>query len=492
MEMKDIIESISKRGNGSIYLGVVGAVRTGKSTFIKRVIENLVVPNIEDEYDKKKCLDEIPQSSNGKQIMTTEPKFVPSNGAVIKIDDFTTNVKLIDCVGFVIDDAIGYEDDEGNPRLVNTPWYTESIPFIEAAEIGTEKVIKDHATIGIVVTTDGSFGEFKRDDYLNAEEKVIEELKAINKPFIVILNTTRPGDASTIKICEELTQKYEVEVMPLDIENLGKKEINDILRKAINEFPIVDVQIKLPEWVHVLNNKNEIKSHYLNKIKESVVNVNKIKDVDSIINYYTDSAYISRAYISSLDTGNGVVTLNLESPDELYNETLKSIMGDININKASILKVFSLYREGEEEHQTLSQALKSTYSSGYGIVYPTLKDMHLETPEIIKQGTRYGVRLKAKATSIHMMKVDVESTFEPIIGTELQSKELINYIMKDYNEDPSSIWKSEIFGRSLDVIVKEGIQAKLSMMPENTRYKLSNTVTKIVNKGSDKLIAIVL
>lgn len=492
MEMKDIIESISKRGNGSIYLGVVGAVRTGKSTFIKRVIENLVVPNIEDEYDKKKCLDEIPQSSNGKQIMTTEPKFVPSNGAVIKIDDFTTNVKLIDCVGFVIDDAIGYEDDEGNPRLVNTPWYTESIPFIEAAEIGTEKVIKDHATIGIVVTTDGSFGEFKRDDYLNAEEKVIEELKAINKPFIVILNTTRPGDASTIKVCEELTQKYDVEVMPLDIENLGKKEINDILRKAINEFPIVDVQVKLPEWVHVLSNKNDIKSHYLNKIKESVVNVNKIKDVDNIINYYTDSAYISRAYISSLDTGNGVVTLNLESPDELYNETLKSIMGDININKASILKVFSLYREGEEEHQTLSQALKSTYSSGYGIVYPTLKDMHLETPEIIKQGTRYGVRLKAKATSIHMMKVDVESTFEPIIGTELQSKELINYIMKDYNEDPSSIWKSEIFGRSLDVIVKEGIQAKLSMMPENTRYKLSNTVTKIVNKGSDKLIAIVL
>lgn len=492
MEMKDIIESISKRGNGSIYLGVVGAVRTGKSTFIKRVIENLVVPNIEDEYDKKKCLDEIPQSSNGKQIMTTEPKFVPSNGAVIKIDDFTTNVKLIDCVGFVIDDAIGYEDDEGNPRLVNTPWYTESIPFIEAAEIGTEKVIKDHATIGIVVTTDGSFGEFKRGDYLSAEEKVIEELKAINKPFIVILNTTRPNDANTLKIAQELSSKYEVEVMPLDIENLGKKEINDILRKAINEFPIEDVQIKLPEWVHVLSNKNEIKSHYLNKIKESVVSVNKIKDVDSIIDYYTDSEIINRAYISSLDIGSGVVTLNLESPDELYNETLKSIMGDININKASILKVFSLYREGEEEHQTLSQALKSTYSSGYGIVYPTLKDMHLETPEIIKQGTRYGVRLKAKATSIHMMKVDVESTFEPIIGTEMQSKELINYIMKDYNEDPSSIWKSEIFGRSLDVIVKEGIQAKLSMMPENTRYKLSNTVTKIVNKGSDKLIAIVL
>ena len=299
-------------------------------------------------------------------------------------------------------------------------------------------------------------------------------------------------DSKTINIAHEIEETYDVEVMPIDIENMGKKEMNDILRKAIDEFPVVDVEVKLPEWVHVLSNKNDIKKHYLNKIKESVVNVNKIKDVDTIINYYTDSTYINRAYISNLDTGSGLVTLNLESSDELYNETLKSIMGDVNISKASILKVFSEYREGQEEQASLSQALKMTYSSGYGIVYPTLKDMHLDTPEIIKQGSRYGVRLKAKATSIHMIKVDVESTFEPIIGTELQSKELINYIMKDYKDDPSSIWKSEIFGRSLDCIVKEGIQAKLSMMPENTRYKLSNTVTKIVNKGSDKLIAIVL
>ena len=492
MEMKEIIESISKRGNGSIYLGVVGAVRTGKSTFIKRVIENLVVPNIEDEYDKKKCLDEIPQSSNGKQIMTTEPKFVPSSGAIIKIDDFQTNIKLIDCVGFVIDNSIGYEDVEGNPRLVNTPWYTEAIPFIEAAEIGTEKVIKDHATIGVVITSDGSFGEFKRNDYIDAEEKVIDELKTINKPFIVILNTSRPNDPKTLKLVSELSEKYEVDIMPIDVENMGKKEINDILRSAISEFPIVDVKVNLPEWVHVLSNKNEVKNHYLNKIKESVVNVNKVKDVNNIINSYTDSTIINRAYISDLDTGLGVVTLNLESSDELYNETLRSIMGDININKASILKIFSLYRDSEEEHAMLSDALKSAYASGYGIVYPTLKDMHLETPEVIKQGNRYGVRLKAKATSIHMLKVDVESTFEPIIGSEVQSKELIDYIMKDYNEDPTSIWKSEIFGRSLDVIVKEGIQSKLAMMPDNTRYKLANVVTKIVNKGSDKLIAIVL
>lgn len=403
MEMKELIENISKRGNGAIYLGVVGAVRTGKSTFIKKVIENLVVPNIVDEYDKKKCLDEIPQSSNGKQIMTTEPKFVPSSGATIKIGDFSTNIKLIDCVGFVIDDAIGYVDSEGNPRLVNTPWYSESIPFVEAAEIGTEKVIKDHATIGVVITTDGSFGEFKRHDYLGAEEKVINELKASNKPFIVILNTTNPLDSNTVKIKNEIEEKYNVEVLCIDIENMGKRDISDILRKAMDEFPIVDVEINLPEWVHVLNSDHPIKEHYIKKIKESVVNVNKIKDVNSIIEYYMDSEIISNAYISNVDTGNGIVTINLESEEELYNETLKELIGDINITKASILKIFSLYKNGKEETRVLEDALKMVKSTGYGIVYPTIKDMTLETPEIIKSGSRYGVKLKAKASSIHMI-----------------------------------------------------------------------------------------
>lgn len=492
MEMKEIIESISKRGNGQIYLGVVGACRTGKSTFIKKVIENLVVPNIEDEYEKKKCLDEIPQSSNGKQIMTTEPKFVPSQGATIKIDDFTTNIKLIDCVGFVIDNSIGYEDNEGNPRLVNTPWYSEAIPFIEAAEIGTEKVIKDHSTIGIVVTSDGSFNEFKRNDYLDAEEKVINELKSLNKPFIVILNSANPTSDSAIKIKAEIEEKYEVEVIVMNVEAMGKTEINEILRRAVDEFPVVDVNVLLPEWIHVLSNKHEIKSHYLTKIKESVVNVRKIKDVNGIIDYYQDSPYIKKAYISNVDVGTGVVSLNLESDESLYDDTLKGILGESDISKATILKILSEYQDSREETHSLKDAINMTYKTGYGIVYPSLKDMKLEKPEVIKQGNRYGVRLNAKATSIHMMKVDVESTFEPIIGSEVQSKELIDYIMKDYKNDPTSIWKSEIFGRSLDTIVKEGIQAKLSMMKDNTRYKLTNTVTKIVNKGSDKLIAIVI
>ena len=492
MDKKELLSSIARRGNGEIYLGVVGAVRTGKSTFIKRFIENLVVPSISDEYEKKRCLDEIPQSAQGKTIMTTEPKFVPSNGAKIKVDDFEADIKLVDCVGFVIPNALGYEDADGNPRMIKTPWFQDSVPFVEAAEIGTEKVIKDHSTIGIVVTTDGSFGELRREDYLDAEEKVIGELISIGKPFIIVLNSSRPNSEETRGLAESLQNTYNVPAIPMNVETMEEKDILEVLKQALYEFPVMDIAIDMPEWVHVLPNTHEIKSHYLEKIKESVMSVSKVRDVEEIITHFTDSEIISRAYISELDTASGVVHLRLESSDELYQNVLKSLVGDAATSKAGLLKVFTTYAEGKEELDSIKDALKMAKSTGYGIVYPTLKDMKLDTPEIIKQGNRYGVKLKAKASSIHLMKVDVESTFEPIIGSELQSKELINYIMKDYQTDPSSIWKSEIFGRSLDVIVKEGIQAKLYIMQENTNYKLSHTVTKIVNKGSSNLIAFVL
>lgn len=492
--MKDnkIIESISKRGNGEIYLGVVGAVRTGKSTFIKRFIENLVVPNIIDEYEKKHCLDEIPQSAQGKTIMTTEPKFVPSNGATIQVENFTTNIKLVDCVGYVIPGSNGYEDENGNPRMVLTPWFKEPVDFTTAAEIGTEKVIKDHATIGIVVTTDGSIGDIKRENYIEAEEKVISELKNINKPFIVILNSTHPHAESTISIANELRNKHNVTVLPISVESMNEYEIYEILKAALYEFPVLNIDIRLPEWVHILNNNHKVKEEYLTKIKTSTLKVNKLKDVDTILEHFKDSTYIHKAYISNVDTSTGIVNINLDSNDELYNEILNEMMGDTVNTKAGMLKIFSSYKETKEETEIIKSALKTAKQTGYGIVYPTLKDMELDTPEIVKQGSRYGVKLKAKAASYHIIKADVVSVFEPIIGSELQSKELINYIMKDYETDPSSIWKSEIFGRSLDVIVKEGIQAKLSIMPENTRYKLSQTVTKIVNKGSSNLIAIVI
>ena len=491
MDKMEIIKNISSRTGGEIYLGVVGGVRTGKSTFIKKVIENLVVPYIEDEYEKKRALDEIPQSSGGKTIMTIEPKFVPTSAAKITIDDFTSSMRLIDCVGYVINNAKGAEDENG-PRMVKTPWYDEEIPFVEAAEVGTEKVIKDHSTIGIVMTTDGSIGEFDRSDYLDAENRVITELKEIGKPFIVVLNTTHPTLPDTERLAQSLKDEYGVPVLPISVETMTDKDITNILREALYEFPIVEVKVDMPEWIAILNSKHEVKKKYIESIKESVVEVDKLRDIDNITSHFLDNEYIEKAYLSNVDPSTGEVTITLDAPSELYNNVLTDIIKIDVKNKAELLSLFQEYNEAKVEYDQIKYALKMAKQTGYGVASPTLADMKLDTPEIIKQGSRYGVKLKAVAPSIHMIRVDVNSTFEPIIGSELQSKELINYLMRDYEVAPQNIWKSEIFGRSLDVIVQEGIQSKISLMPENIRFKLAQTLSKIVNKGSNNLIAIVI
>ena len=491
MDKLEIVKSIAARSNGDLYLGIVGAVRTGKSTFIKKTIETLVVPNIEDEYEKKRTLDEIPQSSAGKTIMTTEPKFVPSNAAKIKIDDFETNIRLVDCVGYVIKDAKGYEDENG-PRMVKCPWYDEEIPFIEAAEIGTEKVIRDHSSIGIVITTDGSFGEISRSSYIEAEEKVVSELKEIGKPFIMILNSSHPMFPETERLAEKLKEDYNVPVLPISVENMTERDIYSVLREALYEFPVVEVKVSMPEWIACLSPNNWLKKEYISKIRESVIEIDKLRDINTITTHFENSEYISKAYLSDVDTSTGIITMSLEAPDELYSKVLKEFI-DIDINnKVDVLKLFQDYSESKQEYDQVKDAIKMVKQTGYGIASPTLMDMKLNTPEIIKQGSRYGIKLKAVAPSIHMIRVDVESTFEPIIGSELQSKELIDYLMKDYDTNPSNIWKSEIFGRSLDIIVKEGIQAKLSLMPDNVRFKLNQTLTKLVNKGSNNLFAVVI
>ena len=491
MEKIEIIKSITERTGGDIYLGVVGAVRTGKSTFIKKVIENLVVPNIEDEYERKRALDEIPQSAQGKTIMTTEPKFVPSNAAKIQIDDFSANVRLVDCVGYVIPNAKGYEDENG-PRMVKTPWYDEEIPFIEAAEVGTEKVIKDHSTIGIVVTTDGSIGELNRVDYVEAENRVVTELKKIGKPFIVLLNSTHPMLPETERLAEKMQEEYDVPVLPISVENMTERDIYNILREALYEFPVLEVNVDMPEWIACLSANHWLKKIYVDKIRESVIEIDKLRDIEHITSHFQDCEYISKAYLSNVDTSTGVVTVSLNAPGDLYNQILKDIIGVDITSKAALLTLFQDYTEAKQEYDQIKGALKMVKQTGYGVATPTLADMKLDTPEILKQGSRYGVKLKAVAPSIHMIRVDVESTFEPIIGSELQSKELINHLMKDSDKDASAIWKSEIFGRSLDVIVQEGIQAKLSLLPENARYKLQQTLSKLVNKGSGNLFAIVL
>ena len=491
MEKYEIIKNIAKRSGGDIYLGVVGAVRTGKSTFIKRMVETLIVPNIENEYEKKRALDEIPQSAAGKTIMTTEPKFVPNNTAKIKLDDVNCNIKLIDCVGYMIDKAIGATDENG-PRMVKTPWYNEEIPFTEAAEIGTEKVIKEHSTIGIVITTDGSIGEFKREDYLDAETRVINELKNIGKPFIVVLNSTHPTLPETEKLAEDLKYEYNIPVLPISIETMNEKDMYNILREALYEFPVLEVRINMPEWIAILNPDNKIKKSYISSIKESIIEIDKIKDVEKIKNKLLENEYIEKCYLSNIDTSTGIITVNITAPNELYNETLKEIINIDIKNKADLLYLFQEFNTAKKEYDQIKYALNMVKQTGYGIATPSLEDMKLDKPEIIKQGPRYGVKLKAVAPSIHMIKVDVESTFEPIIGSEIQCKELIDYLMKDHNKNQNEIWKSEIFGRSLDSIVQEGIQSKINLMPDNIRFKLQNTLTRVVNKGSNNVITIVI
>lgn len=491
MEKQEIIKNIAARSGGDIYLGVVGAVRTGKSTFIKRMVETLIVPNIEDEYERKRALDEIPQSAAGKTIMTTEPKFVPNNAATIHIDEVSCNIRLIDCVGYVIDKAVGAEDENG-PRMVKTPWYNEEIPFIEAAEVGTEKVIKDHSTIGIVVTTDGSIGEFNRNDYLEAENRVISELQEIGKPFIVILNSVHPTLPETERLADSLKEEYQVPVIPISVEAMNEKDMYNILKEALYEFPVLEVKVNMPEWIAILNHDHPVKKEYINCMKESVVEVDKLRDIETITSHFIDHEMIEKSYLSEVDPSTGIVTVNLMAPASLYNKTLTEIINVDVKNKADLLSLFQDFNIAKKEYDQIKYALKMVKQTGYGVATPSIEDMKLNTPEIVKQGPRYGVKLKAVAPSIHMIRVDVESTFEPIIGSEVQSKELIDYLMKDHKTEPTSIWKSEIFGRSLDAIVQEGIQSKINLMPDNIRYKLQQTLSKVVNKGSNNMIAIVI
>ena len=387
---------------------------------------------------------------------------------------------MIHCLIAIFKNTKGYHKNRSY-------WYQEPIPFVEAAEIGTEKVIKDHSTIGIVVTTDGSIGEIPRSEYLEAEKTVIEELTSIGKPYIVLLNSTHPMLPDTERLAAKMKEEYKVPVLPINIESMQEK---DILKEALYEFPIEQIKVNMPEWIAVLNPDNYIKAEYITKIKEAITEVNKLKDIDKINNNFTESEYISKSYISEVDPATGEVTINLEAPAGLYSQVLKDTIGVTVGTKADLLSLFQELNVAKREYDQIKNALKMVKQTGYGIASPTLEDMKLDPPEIIKQGSRYGIKLKAKASSIHMIKVDVESTFEPIIGSELQSKELINYLTK--NENESGIWKSEIFGRSLDVIVQEGIQAKLSMMPDNIRFKLCQTLTKIINKGSSNMIAIVI
>ncbi|RYG73615.1 stage IV sporulation protein A [Lentibacillus lipolyticus] len=492
MEKVDIFKDISKRTNGDIYLGIVGAVRTGKSTFIKRFMELGILPNIADEGERDRAQDELPQSAAGRTIMTTEPKFIPNQAVSVHVDEgLDVNVRLVDCVGYAVEGAKGFEDENG-PRMIHTPWYEEPIPFHDAAEIGTRKVIQEHSTIGVVITTDGSFGDIERTDYEEPEEKIVEEMKEVGKPFIMVINSARPTSHETELLRQELSEKHDIPVLAMSVESMSEHDVYNVMREALYEFPVLEVNVNLPSWVMVLHDDHWLRKDYQEAIQTTVKNIRRLRDVDSIVGDFSGYDYIESANLAGIEMGEGIAEIDLHAPDYLYDEVLKEIVGEEIRGKEHLLELMQEFAHAKREYDQVAGALQMVKQTGYGIAAPQLEDMELDEPEIIRQGSRFGVRLKAIAPSIHMVKVDVESEFAPIIGTEKQSEELVRYLMQDFEEDPLSIWESDIFGRSLSSIVREGIQAKISLMPENARYKLKDTLERIINEGSGGLIAIIL
>lgn len=492
MNTTEIIKNIAQRCGGDIYLGIVGPVRVGKSTFIKEFMDKAIIPYVSDEYEKARMIDELPQAGIGKTIMTTEPKFVPNNAATIEVDDgFKVNIRLVDCVGFVIPEAKGYKDEDGI-RMVRTPWNDEPVPFDEAAKTGTQKVIQDHSTIGIVITTDGSITDLSREAYIEAEAEVIEELSSIGKPFIVVVNSSDTTSLACKAVVEKLKEKYEVPVLAISVNHMSESDIHDILREALYEFPVAEININMPKWIAVLSDDHWLKKSFNETIQTSMASVDRLREVESISSVLDENEYIERSNLASIDTGQGIVNVDITIQSGLYNEVLKEIIGSDIHDKAELISLMQDYSKAKKEYDAVSSALKMVKQTGYGFASPSLPDIELSKPEIIKQGSRYGVRLKAIAPSIHMIKVDVESSFEPIIGSKEQSEELINYLLRDEANNDQGIWDSEIFGRKLSELIRDGLNAKLSMIPEAARMKLQDILTKLVNKGKGNVIAIVL
>ncbi|MCY0888558.1 MAG: stage IV sporulation protein A [Alicyclobacillaceae bacterium] len=492
MEKFDVFRDIAERTGGDVYLGVVGPVRTGKSTFIKKFMELIVLPNIKEEADRTRAVDELPQSAAGRTIMTTEPKFVPNQAVEVEVaEGLEVNIRVVDCVGYAVTGARGYEDENG-PRMVTTPWFDEPVPFQEAAEIGTRKVIADHSTIGIVVTTDGSVAEIPREGYVEAEERVVEELKELGKPFVILVNSAHPEHPRAQDLRVELAAKYDVPVIALSCATVTSQEIYTVLREALYEFPVKEVSVNLPNWVMVLDEDHWLRKQFQETVRETIQDIRRIRDIDRVVSNLSKYEVVSYAGLSHMDMGQGIAVIDVSAPDELYDQVLTEVVGVHITGRDQLLRMMKDFVHAKKEYDKVSEALRMVKLTGYGIAPPSLEEMTLDEPELIRQGSRFGVRLKATAPSIHMIRVDVESEFAPIVGTERQSEELVRYLMQDFEQNPLKIWESDIFGKSLAAIVREGISGKLSLMPENAQYKLKETLQRIINEGSGGLIAIIL
>ncbi len=487
-----IYKDIAARTGGDIYIGVVGPVRTGKSTFIKQFMDKLVLPNISEEYQKERANDEIPQSSSGRTIMTTEPKFIPEKGVQINIDNSSAmNVRLIDCVGYIVPSALGYIEGD-QPRMVMTPWFEEPIPFNMAAEIGTRKVINEHSTIGLVITTDGSISDIPRSEYEEAEERVIEELKGINKPFIILLNCMYPESEESTALAARLTEKYGVPVQPINCLELDEEGIKKILSRILFEFPIKEICINFPRWINSLPLEHWLRTDLTETIKKSAECMHHIRDINCFETAFNDSKNVDGVSVESIDLGSGSATVMIKINNSLFYKVLAETTGLVINDEQELMDSIKDLALTKKAYSKVKDALDEVEATGYGIIMPEIEDLKLEEPEIMKQGGRYGVRLRASAPSIHLMKANITTEVSPIVGSEKQSEDLVMYLLSEFEENPVKIWDSNIFGKSLHELVNEGLHTKLSRMPADARMRIQETIERVINEGCNGLVCIIL
>ena len=492
MENINIYENIGKRTGGDIYIGVVGPVRAGKSTFIKRFMDLMVIPNVKNTYERQRILDEMPQSGTGKTITTTEPKFIPAEAAKLEFDNnVNLKVRMVDCVGYLIPGAMGHMED-GEARMVATPWSEDRIPFEEAAEIGTEKVIRDHSTIGIVVTTDGTIGTMGRDSYEAAEERVISQLAALNKPFVILLNSTVPSSASTRELADKMAERYGAPVMRIDCAKASESEINEIMTQLLGRFPVKEIAFQIPGYMEGLDTEHWLKQQVIENIKYWAESFNTIEDLKAAVSQLSDGDTIESAEIRNIDMGTGEIDLRLNMAEDLYYRIITELMGTRVDNDYEFFNLLKEFSDAKKAYDKLRGAMEQVEERGYGIVEPKLNEMVLDEPEVFKQGNKFGVKITAKAPTLHIIRTDITTEISPVVGSEKQSEDLVASLKEEMESSPNGIWDTNIFGKSLYEMVAEQMENKIAGVPDNIRVKMQKSLQKISDEGKEYFICIVI